>query len=81
MRIMDKIASGAELAVLMLVVIATHLLSENWLVLHQFLYAVGKETVVPVAAVSCLCIALAKLQFSLHSRMGCSFIINHFYTH
>ena len=51
-RVMHEVASGTKLAVLVLVVIATHLLSEKGLVADEFLDSVGKKTVVSVVAVA-----------------------------
>ena len=43
MRVMNKVASGTELAVFVLMVIPAHLLPQQWLVLHQLLHSVGEE--------------------------------------
>lgn len=78
---MDEVATGPELAVFVLVVVAAHLLSENWLVADQFLHSVGEEAVVPVCAVPHIGVTLAELQLPLLRDMGSSFIIHQIHTH
>ena len=78
---MHEVASGAELAVFVLVVVSAHLLSQNGLVLNKFPHPMREETVGSIGAVPCLIIALAELQFSLLRQMGCSFIIYQIDTH
>lgn len=58
MRIMDKVASGSKLAVLVLVVIAAHLLPQDGLVLNQLLHTMGEKTVITVGTVPGLCVTL-----------------------
>jgi hypothetical protein len=80
-RIMNEVASGPKLAVLVLMVIAAHLLSQDGLVLYQFLHPMSEKTVIPVCTVPRLCVALAQLQLPLLPRVGSSFIIYHLHTH
>ena len=80
-RVMDEVASGTELAVLVLVVIATHLLPENWLVADQLLNAVCKKAIAAVVAVPRLGKTPAQLQFPLFGLLGSSFIIYRIDTH
>ena len=75
MRVMNKVASGTELAVFVLMVIPAHLLPQQWLVLHQLLHSVGEEAVHSVGTMAGLTVTLAELQFSLLREVGCSFII------
>jgi hypothetical protein len=60
-RIVNKIASGTEFTVLMLMVISAHLLPKRRLVHHQLLKPVREEAVLPVYAVATLRKALAEL--------------------
>jgi hypothetical protein len=59
MRVMNKVASGAKLAIFVLVIVAAHLFSKGWLVLHEFLHTVGEETVLSITAKATLSVALA----------------------
>jgi hypothetical protein len=81
LRVVDEVASGAELAVFVLMEIPAHFLSKDRLMLYKFLHSVGEEAIGPIGAIACLAIALAKLQFSLLWEVGCSFIIYQIGTH
>jgi len=59
--VMDEVASGAKLAVLVLVIVAAHLLPQNWLVLHQLFDSVSEKAILSVSAQPCLCVTLAQL--------------------
>lgn len=78
---MHKVASGTELTVLMLVIVPTHLLSQDGLVQYQFLDPVSEKTVVSIAAKSCISKAFAKLQLALKWGISGGFIICQFQTH
>jgi len=57
MSVVYEVASGAELAVLMLMVVPTHLLPQNGLVEYKLFDSVGEEAVFSVATISCFGIA------------------------
>ena len=78
---MDKVATGAKLAVLVLVVISAHFLPENGLMFDKFCDSMSKETVRSISAVPGFAITFAELQFSLLRQVCSSFIIYQIDTH
>lgn len=81
MRVVHEVASGSELAVFVLVVIATHLLPQDRLVPFQLLHPVSEEAILSVSTISRLRVTLAELQFPLHHRHRSGFIIQYLDTH
>lgn len=74
MRVMHEVASGAELAVFMLVVVPTHLLAQYGLMQHQLFDTMRKETVFSVAAVAGFFVGFAELEFAFEERVSGCFI-------
>ena len=81
MRVVHEVASGAELAVFVLVEVPTHLLAQDGLMQYQLLDAVGEEAVLSVAAVAGLFVGFAELEFAFEGRVGGCFITCQFRAH
>lgn len=81
MRVMHEVTSGPKLAILMLVVVPTHLLPQNRLVENELFHSVGEETVFSVAAVTGFGITSTELKFAFSGNIGCCFVGGQFQTH
>jgi hypothetical protein len=81
MWVMHEVASGAELAVFVLVVVPTHLLAQNGLMEYKLLDTMSEETVFCIAAVTGFFVGFAELEFTFEGRIGGYFVRCQFHAH